>query len=132
MVFSPRVARWNKVGLNRVTRLFAGRAPLMGLVEHVGRKSGTPYRTPINIFRADDGFVAALTYGSDSQWVRNVVAAGRCRLYTHGRWHDLVEPRIVHDPSRQHIPSPFRQVLSRAHVDEFLYLQERSSTGGGA
>ena len=35
---------------NRLSRHFAGWMPLFGIIEHVGRKSGTTYRTP---FRRD-------------------------------------------------------------------------------
>jgi deazaflavin-dependent oxidoreductase (nitroreductase family) len=130
MVLSRRIARWNNVGLNRLTRRFAGRVPLFALVEHVGRRSGTSYRTPVNVFRAGDEFVVALTYGPNAEWVKNVRAAGGCRLRTRGRWYDLTDPRLVHDRSRQHVPSPFRQVLARAHVHEFLYLRLHTSANG--
>jgi hypothetical protein len=39
----------------------------------VGRKSGKVYRTPANVFRAPNGFIIALTYSSQSEWVKNVL-----------------------------------------------------------
>ena len=39
-----------------VQRMWAGYAPGMGILEHVGRKSGKPYRTPLNVFPTDDGW----------------------------------------------------------------------------
>jgi len=130
MPLSHRIARWNKVGLNRVTRRFAGRAPMFGIVEHIGRKSGAVYQTPINVFRGDRQFVVALTYGPDAQWVRNVVAAGRCRLQTGGRWYDLDEPRLVHDPTRRHMPWLVRRILGLTRVEEFLYLRQADGDMG--
>jgi deazaflavin-dependent oxidoreductase (nitroreductase family) len=80
--------RWvtalNLAVTNRITSRFAARLPGFGILTHVGRKSGRVYRTPLNVFRAAEGFLIALTYGRDSEWVRNVVAAGTCQLETRG------------------------------------------------
>src|ERR1700686_3590454 len=70
------VAAFNLAVTNRITGLFAGWLPGFGILIHVGRKSGRVYRTPVNIFRAPDGFLIALTYGRESEWVKNVMAAG--------------------------------------------------------
>ena len=56
MPISRRIARANRVGLNKVTRHFVPWLPGFGLLEHVGRKSGKTYTTPINIFRNGDGY----------------------------------------------------------------------------
>jgi hypothetical protein len=37
---------------NRITSLFAGWLPGMGIVAHVGPRSGRVYRTRVNVFRA--------------------------------------------------------------------------------
>lgn len=71
------VAAFNLAITNRITSRFAARLPGFGILTHVGRKSGRVYRTPVNVFREPDGFLIALTYGRDSEWVRNVLAAGR-------------------------------------------------------
>ena len=87
----PRtVGRWNKAGLNRVTRHIAPWIPGLGVVIHRGRRSGRRYQTPVNVFPADDGYILALTYGPDTDWVRNVLAAGGCELRTRGRTVRLV------------------------------------------
>ncbi len=70
------VAAFNLAVTNRITSRFAGRLPGFGILTHVGRKSGKVYRTPINVFRASSGFIIALTYSSQSEWVKNVLAAG--------------------------------------------------------
>src|SRR6202040_28441 len=69
------VAAFNLAVTNRITGRFADRLPGFGILTHVGRKSGRVYRTPVNVFRAPQGFLIALTYGRDSEWVKNVVAA---------------------------------------------------------
>ena len=84
MVFPKKVAELNRVGLNRLTRHIADRLPGFGIVLHRGRRSGREFRTPLNVFRTDDGFVIALTYGPEADWVKNVLAAGGCDLLTRG------------------------------------------------
>ena len=78
--------------VNPVTRRFAGRLPGFGLLTHVGRTSGRAYITPINVFRRGRHHLFALTYGSDVQWVKNVIAAGGCTLRTRGRTFRLLDP----------------------------------------
>jgi hypothetical protein len=72
----PRIVRqWNKALLNRVTKHFAPWAPGMGVVIHRGRRSGRQYQMPVNVLAAKDGYVFALTYRPDTDWVKNVLAA---------------------------------------------------------
>jgi deazaflavin-dependent oxidoreductase (nitroreductase family) len=81
--------------LNRLTTRLArsGRGPF-ALVRHVGRKSGKTYETPLILARVPDGFVAELTYGTDVNWYRNIVAAGECVIISGGAEHriDRIEP----------------------------------------
>jgi len=92
------------------------------VVEHRGRRSGRPYRTPVNAFAKDGGFVVALTYGAESEWVRNVLAAGRAVIVTGGARHPVVSPRIVRDPTRHYVPTVVRMVLARIDVTDFLLV----------
>ena len=81
------LAKINIAVTNRITGLFAGWLPGFGILTHVGRKSGNVYRTPVNVFRPSNGFIIALTYSSQSEWVKNVLAAGVCELKT--RWEEV-------------------------------------------
>jgi deazaflavin-dependent oxidoreductase (nitroreductase family) len=120
----PRVVgRWNKSGLNRITKRIAPRMPGFGIVVHRGRRSGRLYETPVNVFRVADGYVLALTYGPDADWVKNVLAAGGCELKTQGRTVRLISPRLFRDESRQDIRPVERQVLRVLGVSEFLALK---------
>ena len=89
------LAKINIAFTNRITGLFAGWLPGFGILTHVGRKSGKVYRTPINVFRASNGFIIALTYSSQSEWVKNVLAAGACDLKTRGKNYQLSAPRAL-------------------------------------
>jgi deazaflavin-dependent oxidoreductase (nitroreductase family) len=122
MPLSRALARANRVGLNRVTRHLAPHLPGFGLVEHRGRRSGRVYRTPVNVFAKDGGFVIALTYGAESQWVRNVMAARKAVVVTAGARHPVMSPRIVRDPTRHYMPALVRLVLARIDVDDFLLV----------
>ena len=119
----PRIVRqWNKTGLNRVTRHIAPWAPGMGVIIHRGRRSGRLYQTPVSVFSAKDGYVFALTYGPDTNWVKNVLAAGGCVLRTHGHATQLTSPRLYHDQSRRGIRPAERQALRLLGVADFLFL----------
>ncbi len=122
MALGRRMATFNRHVTNRVLGGAATRLPGFGVVLHVGRRSGRRYRTPVNVFRAPNGYVMALTYGSDAEWVRNVVAAGGCELVTRGRTVRLVSPRLFRDERRARMPAPVRVVLGLARVSEFLEL----------
>jgi len=74
----------------------------------------------VNVFRAPNGFIIALTYSSQSEWVKNVLAAGGCELKTRGKTYQLSSPTVVHDPSRRRFPIPVRLVLRIVGADEYI------------
>ncbi len=119
------VAAFNLAVTNRITSRFAARLPGFGMLGHIGRKSGKPYRTPVNVFRVPEGFIVALTYGRESEWVRNVVAAGGCELETRGVGYRLTAPIIVHDPARRRFPLPVRTILGLIGANDFMQLSIR-------
>jgi len=119
------LAKINIALTNRITSLFAGSLPGFGILTHVGRKSGKLYRTPINVLRASNGFIIALTYSSQSEWVKNVLAAGGCELQTHWKEYQLCTPNIVRDPTRWRFPFPVRIVLRIVGADEYMELSIR-------
>jgi deazaflavin-dependent oxidoreductase (nitroreductase family) len=119
----PRiVGQWNKVGLNRLVKHVAPWTPGLGVVIHRGRRSGTVYQTPVTVFAIEDGYVLALTYGPDADWVKNVLAAGGCELRTRGRVIRLTAPRLFRDESRRDIRPLERQVLRLIGAADFLSL----------
>ncbi len=67
------------------------------VLSHVGRTSGTSYRTPLDAHPVDGGYVFILVYGSQSDWVRNVLAAGHARLAVDGQEFELTAPRVISD-----------------------------------
>jgi deazaflavin-dependent oxidoreductase (nitroreductase family) len=123
MPLPKRLARFNRLVTNPVLGPVARRLPGFAIVSHIGRRSGHAYQTPVNLFRSQDRYVIALTYGSDSQWVRNVLAAGAVDIETRGQRLHLVGPEVVHDAQRSLVPKPVRHILRLANVSEFMLLQ---------
>ena len=107
---------------NRITSLFAGWLPGFGILTHAGRKSGKVYRTPINVFRASNGFIIALTYSSQSEWVKNMLAAGGCELKTRGKTYQLSAPKVVRDSTGRRFPVLVRVVLRIVGANEYMEL----------
>jgi deazaflavin-dependent oxidoreductase (nitroreductase family) len=114
------MARFNRAVLNPVTVHVAGFVPGMGVVIHVGRRTHHVYRTPVLVFRTKDGYRIALTYGRDTEWVKNALAHGAVRLMANRREHELSDPEIVTDPHHQHVPAPERLILRLLRVSEFI------------
>jgi deazaflavin-dependent oxidoreductase (nitroreductase family) len=120
----PRaVARLNRYP-NRIARPLAPYLPPFLLITHTGRTSGKRYRTPVFGFRTAEGFVIALTYGQDSDWVRNVLATdGGEAVYRRHRF-SLTDPRLVSgDPRQQPLPAIVRWALHRFGVHDFLLVR---------
>lgn len=72
--------------LNPLTRRLA-RSSIgpFAIVQHIGRRSGKVYETPIIVAPVKDGFVIELSYGHDVDWHKNVLAAGGCTILRHGK-----------------------------------------------
>jgi deazaflavin-dependent oxidoreductase (nitroreductase family) len=124
VALSDRLARRNRQLFNPVVRTFAGRrrSPV-AIVEHRGRRSGRRYRTPVLAFRLDDGYVVALFYGADRDWVRNVLAAGACTLQRGGRRVQLTEPRMLDvSDGMALVPALMRPGLRLLQVRQVLRL----------
>ena len=118
-----RIASMNKHVTNRLTKPLAPHLPGFAVVTHVGRRSGRTYRTPVNVFSRGEGFVFALTYGHQAQWVENVLAAGGCELTTRGKTYKLTDPEIFRDSSRNAAAPVARPMLRLVGADEFMRMR---------
>ncbi|MEV0946760.1 nitroreductase family deazaflavin-dependent oxidoreductase [Rhodococcus sp. NPDC049939] len=120
MALPRSLARFNRVATNRVARRAAKYLPSFAVVEHRGRRSGTLYRTPVNVFDVDGRYRFALTYGANSDWVRNVMAEGGCTIETRHKTVVLTDPKIVEDRSHTWAPRGVRTVLGAISADWYL------------
>jgi deazaflavin-dependent oxidoreductase (nitroreductase family) len=117
-----RLARLNKYFGNRIVGRIIPLMPGFGAVYHKGRKSGRDYRTPVKVFRKNGHIVLSLPYGSESDWVKNVIAAGGCEIKTRGRRIPVVAPQVYVDESPE-IPRVLAWSLRRFNAVEFISLK---------
>ncbi len=118
----PAVTRLNKRVVNPVLRRLAGHGWFVE-VEHVGRRSGTTYRTPIMAFRNGSTVTIALTYGPQVDWLRNLRAAGGGRMHLGGRLLTLGTPVDLSEAEGlRRMPSPPRQMLPVLGCHDFVEL----------
>jgi deazaflavin-dependent oxidoreductase (nitroreductase family) len=110
-----------------VTRLAGGgRLQSVAMVHHRGRKSGRTYATPTSARPTSDGFVIAMTFGPESDWVQNVLAAGGCEIDWKGRRYALVDPEIIDwATARTAFSIPERILLRAIGMTSFVRLRHR-------
>jgi len=116
------VGTFNKAVTNKVLVHLAGHGPFVEL-EHVGRRSGRVYRVPLNAFRTGDTVTFALTYGPNTDWLRNVRSAGGCRVRMGHEVLTLGAPvELPTGTGMSRMPAPARIVLRLTKVDHFVEL----------
>lgn len=107
-------------------RVFNPRAIAGGkwpVLVHVGRTSGTTYRTPLDAFPVDDGYLFVLVYGSGSDWVQNVLAAGSAVLQVDGGEVELAAPRLVGEAEAFRVlPAGASRAPKLLRIKEFLRM----------
>jgi deazaflavin-dependent oxidoreductase (nitroreductase family) len=102
-------------------------------LQHVGRRSGVSYQTPVTALATADGFVIALPYGSNTDWLKNVVMAGRATLLHDG--HSYVVDRPVVVPvadAADSFPAGARRALRWLGVEECVRLHHASDEATAA
>jgi deazaflavin-dependent oxidoreductase (nitroreductase family) len=119
------LGRFNRRVTNPILWPIVRWLPGYGTIVHVGRRSGRTYRTPVLAFRRSDRLVIALTYGSRTEWARNVIAAGACVFESRTATTTLVEPRLIHDEARAAAPALVRFPLRLLGAADFLELRVR-------
>lgn len=65
------------------------------VVHHRGRRSGNEYATPVGANPIDDGFLIALPYGMQADWLRNVLAAGSATIEHEGVTYPVTAPELI-------------------------------------
>jgi deazaflavin-dependent oxidoreductase (nitroreductase family) len=103
--------------------------PLYGVITHRGRRSGKVFRTPVVVRPTSDGFVVPMPWGEQTDWYRNVLAAGECVIRWKGRDYSLVEPEVISDAAKAHGFSALQRVImARLGINRVLRLRFRSET----
>ncbi len=129
MVLPRSLARFNRRVTNPLMLLFAAAVPPWVVVEHVGRRSGRRYRTPLWAFRHPDGHLVALTYGESTEWLRNLLASSGGLLHRAGREIPLGRPVVLRgQEGLRHLPPPVRLALRVLRVDMVALLPRAAPT----
>lgn len=123
------IRRFNRSVTNpRVLRTAGTAGEQTSVIQHVGRKSGMTYQTPVDFVPTRTGFLVALPYGTQADWVRNVLAAGSATVVTDGERFEVDGPTIVATADvADVIPSRTLLTLKLFSVDKCLHLERASS-----
>jgi len=79
-----------------IVRRAGGRGFAMAArLEHVGRRSGRTYVTPVTTRRAGDVVFIALTFGNQSDWCQNVLAGNGGMLRMDGAYYAATRPALL-------------------------------------
>lgn len=106
---------FNKLELKKGTR---------PVLIHSGRKSFRRYETPLDAHRVADGFVFILVYGSESDWVKNVLASGSAVLRQEGEELTLVAPELISEEAAWTVlPSTAKQPPKFLRISEYLHMR---------
>lgn len=89
------VRRTSRAAKPLVLRKAGGAGSPTAVVEHIGRHSGRRYQNPVVAAATADGFVIALPYGPDTDWLKNVLAAGGATIRVTGETHTVDSPNVV-------------------------------------
>ena len=112
--------------VNPLLMRIAGRSgmPVLGVLYHQGRRSGHQYKTPLGMRRRRGEFLMPRTFGDESAWYRNIVAAGSCRVRYLGRDYTLAAPHIVDfDTARPAFPRYEALQFRLLGINQFLSMQ---------
>jgi deazaflavin-dependent oxidoreductase (nitroreductase family) len=124
------VRRINRSVTNpRVMRTAGSAGTQTSVIQHIGRKSGRAYETPVDIVSTRTGFLVGLPYGTQADWLRNVLAARSATVVTNGERLAVGEPTIVATADvADLIPGRTLRTLRLFGVDECLHLERESSS----
>jgi deazaflavin-dependent oxidoreductase (nitroreductase family) len=120
-----RIRYINKHTLNRIMLKIAGRNRLpFAVIYHTGRSSKKPYRTPILVEPLGRAFVVALTYGPETDWYRNALAAREYSILWHGKKYHMRQVELVDaETAMPAFPAPARLALRALGIRHFARLR---------
>jgi deazaflavin-dependent oxidoreductase (nitroreductase family) len=130
------VRRFNRAFTNPRAMKKAGTpGAYASIVRHVGRTTGRSYETPVEAFAIDDGFIISLPYGPDTDWLKNVLAAGSATIVDEGSTYRVDQPELVPSTvAAPYLPAKEQRSLRLFAVDQCLRVrtvepEDASGTG---
>ncbi len=83
---------FNKIALPLAGHRFF---PLWVVLKHRGRRTGKEYSVPLAVIPTATSFIIAMPWGRETDWVRNVRAAGACTVRWKGVDYVCTDPTFV-------------------------------------
>jgi len=121
--------------LNTVRRISRATKPMVlktagqagtstSVIRHVGRSSGQEYETPVSALTTDGGFLIALPYGRNTDWLKNVLASGSATVVDQGTTYTVDQPEIVPlSEAEPDLPPDTLRPLHLFRVEECLRIR---------
>jgi hypothetical protein len=115
----------NKYLLNPLMlRLAGSRYWYASVVEHTGRRSGKRYSTPIVADLVGRDILIPLPYGTQVDWVRNVLTAGSATLIHKGEKLAADSPELIDSTQALPLlPRNRRRTFDRVQIGHFLRMR---------
>ncbi len=100
------------------------------VITHVGRRSGRIYRTPVAAVEVAQGVLVPLAFGLETDWSRNVLAAGGCTMRMRGREFALGHPELIGPDRALPMVDAFHAAIWRTvGARHFLLLRQEAPHG---
>ncbi len=91
------------------------------VLHHTGRRSGKEYTTPVVAITIPDGFILPLPYGTDVDWLRNLLAAGRATIRNAGVLYEVSRPEITDADTALELVTPdIARSWRRWHIERYV------------
>lgn len=112
----------NKYLLNPLMLRLAGQKYwYASVVRHTGRRSGKQYSTPIVADQIGDSVIIPLPYGTQVDWVRNVLSAGEATIIRKGVTYQVMAPELISaSQALPLLPRDRRHTFERVGIGHFL------------
>jgi hypothetical protein len=126
--FRDRLVKINKHFFNPLTLSFAGRPGVpFGIIQHIGRRTGNRYMTPVLVGATHYAFYIPLPYGKMTDWSLNVREEGGGLIVYGGDAYRVIQPDIVTAKSAEGaFPGWLHALLSAVGASDYVRLQRAS------
>lgn len=123
--FRALIRTSNKYLLNPLMLRLAGkRFWYASVVEHTGRRSGKTYSTPVVADRVGSDVLIPLPYGTQVDWLRNVLTAGTATIVRKGETLAVGAPELIDSTQALPLlPRNRRRTFERVHIGHFLRMR---------
>ena len=99
--------------------------PIFSVVEHVGRRTGRLFATPVAARRVAGGFVVSLAFGADADWHRNLITAAGGTVRWRGQAYQVRAPERIDPQTGLAAFAPAQRFFLRVtRIDGYVYLSD--------